>query len=78
MDKSAFENLESRKLSIATNKSKIDGTPESYIGYLVRVGDNFIELDYGKASNVPHNTIDKVFISLEVIIGVWVYLNNTS
>lgn len=76
MDKSAFEGLVGFKLSVATSKQKQDGTPESYIGYLERVGKDYIVLDYGKASTVPTNAISKVILSLSEIRGIWVYADD--
>ncbi len=73
MDKSAFANLEGLKLSVATAKQKQDGTPESYIGFLERVGEDYIILDYGRASMNPSNSISKVILALSDIKGVWVY-----
>jgi len=73
MNREAFIGLEGCKLSVATTKLKADGTPESYIGFLEEVGGNFIRLDYGGASHVKSNTISKVLLSIETVVGVWVY-----
>jgi len=73
MDKEAFEGLIDLKLSVATTKAKADGTPESYIGFLERVGEDFIILDYSKATTNKNNTISKVIIANSIIMGIWVY-----
>jgi len=73
MNNLAFENLVGKKLSVATSKQKENGTPESYIGFLESVGDDFITLDYAKATTNSQNTISKVIILTSTIIGVWVY-----
>jgi len=46
MDREAFLGLEGSKLSVALNKAKNDGTPESYIGFLEKVGIDYIVLNY--------------------------------
>ncbi len=73
MDISAFDGLINKKLSVALNKIKKDGTPESYIGYLKSAGTDFIILDYAKASTKNTDGIETVILLVESIIGVWVY-----
>ena len=73
MDIEAFRGLEGNKLSIATNKQKENGTPESYIGFLDEVGEDFVVLDYARATTNSNNTIAKVIILTSTIVGVWVY-----
>jgi hypothetical protein len=74
MDKTAFdEDYIGRKLSVATRRIKPDGTPESYIAFLEKIGEDFIILDYAKASLNNAYGISKVILPLSEIIGVWVY-----
>jgi len=73
MDKSAFNELIGLKLSVATSKLKESGIPESYVGFLEKVGEDYIILDYAKASTNRANTISKVILLLSTVVGVWVY-----
>lgn len=73
MDIKAFKTLIDLKLSVATNKPKADGTPESYIGYLLEIGSDYIVLDCGRASIVKGYPLDKVFLLASSVVGVWVY-----
>ena len=73
MDRDAFNELVGCKLSVALTKIKENGVPESYIGYLDKVGSDYIILDYDKATTNRNNSIDKVILTLSEIIGVWIY-----
>ncbi len=73
MNISAFKDYMGKKLSVATTKSKENGTPESYIGFLKHIGEDYIVLDYGKASTNSQKGIALVILSSDVIVGVWIY-----
>ena len=73
MNISAVNGLDGMKLSVALTKQKQNGTPESYIGFLTKIGEDYIILDYDKASNNNVTGISRVIISLDIIQGIWVY-----
>jgi hypothetical protein len=73
MNKSALEEFIGKKLSVATTKQKPDGTPESYIAVLEKIGEDYIQLDYAKASTNNAYHISKILIPLSEIMGVWIY-----
>ena len=73
MNIEAFVNLEGKKLSVILSRNKSDGTPESYIAYLERVGTDYLVLDYDKASTNNRAKIDKVIVDVGIVLSVWVY-----
>jgi len=73
MNISAFDGLMGKKLSIATSKNKRDGTPESYIGYLEKVGEDYVVIDYDKAFPKKDSSINKIILLIDTIVGIWVY-----
>ena len=73
MDIEAFVGLEGRKLSVILNKTKADGTPESYIAYLEKVGSDYLVLDYEGASTNNKAKIAKVIVCVDIILSIWVF-----
>ncbi len=72
MNTSAFNGFVGKKLSVATTKQKADGTPEIYIGFLEEVGDDYIILDYARATPNRSNAISRVIHLSSTVVGVWV------
>ena len=74
MKREAVEDLVGMKVSVMLNKMKPDGvTCESYIGYLERVGDSFIELDYKRASYKKDHNLSRIIVDLSIVDSVWVF-----
>ncbi len=74
MNIKAFEGLEDKKLSVMLNRLKVNGEPESYIGYLKYIGEGYVVLDYSRASyNPSESSIDHIIIDCSIILSIWVY-----
>ena len=74
MNKEALEGLEGRKVSIMLNKRKPDGvTCESYIGFISKVGNTFVELDYKRASYKKNHSLEKLIIDLSIVDSLWIF-----
>ncbi len=74
MKKEAIEAYIGKKVSLMLNKMKPDGiTCESYIGYIDKVGDSYLELDFKRASYTNKYNISRMVFDLEIIDSFWVY-----